>query len=130
MRQRCNDKNCQSYEDYGARGVKICDEWNNDFLSFQTWANDAAFPGCASETEPSAAVITQMLKRIMKEQVKVVFYIELSNHQLADILAEQTDAETRLFYTCHNVSADDFNAGLTYLDMMKINVESLRMALN
>lgn len=91
---------------------------------------DAAFPGCASETEPSAATITQMMRRIMKEDVKVVFYIELSNHQIADILAEQTKAETRLFYTCHNVSADDFDAGLTYLDMMKMNVESLRIALN
>lgn len=91
---------------------------------------DAAFPGCAAETEPSAATITQMLKRIMKEDVKVVFYIELSNHQLADILAEQTDAEIRLFYTCHNVSANDFDAGLTYLDMMKMNVESLKIALN
>ncbi len=90
----------------------------------------AAFPGCASETEPSAATITQMLRQIMTEDVKVVFYIELSNHQVADILAEQTNAETRLFYTCHNVSADDFNAGLTYLDMMKLNVESLKIALN
>ncbi len=91
---------------------------------------DAAFPGCASETEPSAATITQMMRRIMQEDVSVVFYIELSNHQLADILAEQTRAETRLFYTCHNVSIDDFNAGLTYLDMMKMNVESLKIALN
>lgn len=93
-------------------------------------AYDAAFPGCASETEPSAATITQMMRRIMKEDVKVVFYIELSNHQIADILAEQTKAETRLFYTCHTVSAEDFDAGLTYLDMMKINVESLKTALN
>lgn len=90
----------------------------------------AAFPGCASETEPSAATITNLMKDIVKEQIPVVFYIELSNHQIADILAEQTGAKTALFYTCHNVSADDFAAGKTYLELMQTNVESLREALN
>jgi len=90
----------------------------------------AAFPGCASESEPSASTITQLMFTIMREKIPVVFYIELSNHQVADILAEQTGVQTRLFYTCHNVSADDFAAGLGYLDMMKANLESLAIALN
>ena len=90
----------------------------------------AAFPGCASESEPSASTITQLMFTIMRERIPVVFYIELSSHQVADILAEQTKVETRLFYTCHNVSADDFAAGLGYLDMMKMNLESLKLALN
>ena len=90
----------------------------------------AAFPGCASETEPSAATIANLMTDIMKEKIPVVFYIELSNHQIADILAEQTGAKTALFYTCHNVSADDFAAGKTYLELMRANVEILREALN
>ncbi len=90
----------------------------------------AAFPGCASETEPSAATIAGLMADVMKERIPVVFYIELSNHQIADILAEQTGAETMLFYTCHNVASDDFEAGKTYLELMRTNVESLRKALN
>ena len=90
----------------------------------------AAFPGCASETEPSAATVAKLMTDIVKEQIPVVFYIELSNHQIADILAEQTGARTALFYTCHNVSADDFEAGKTYLELMRMNVEALREALN
>ncbi len=90
----------------------------------------AAFPGCASETEPSAATVANLMMDVMKEKIPLVFYIELSNHQIADILAEQTGAKTALFYTCHNVSADDFAAGKTYLELMKMNVETLREALN
>ena len=90
----------------------------------------AAFPGCASETEPSAATVANLMTDIMKEQIPLVFYIELSNHQIADILAEQTGAKTALFYTCHNVSSDDFAAGKTYLELMRMNVETLREALN
>lgn len=90
----------------------------------------AAFPGCASETEPSAATVARLISDIAKEEIPVVFYIELSSHQIADILAEQTGAKTMLFYTCHNVTADDFNAGKTYLELMRINVDSLKEALN
>lgn len=90
----------------------------------------AAFPGCASETEPSAAVVAQLVREIVQEDIPVVFYIEMSNHQLADMLAEQTGAKAELFYTCHNVSIDDFEAGKCYLDLMGSNVERLREALN
>ncbi len=32
-----NPKN-KSYKDYGGRGIAICEEWKNDFMSFHDWA--------------------------------------------------------------------------------------------
>ena len=37
MRKRCNNKNCKSYKYYGAKGVKVCEEWN-DYINFKEWA--------------------------------------------------------------------------------------------
>ena len=37
MRQRCNNPNCARYVDYGARGIRICDEWGS-FVAFRAWA--------------------------------------------------------------------------------------------
>ena len=37
MRQRCFNKNNVKYQNYGGRGISICEEWN-DFLSFKEWA--------------------------------------------------------------------------------------------
>ena len=34
MKQRCYDKNCKSYKDYGGRGIEVCDEWKNSFEDF------------------------------------------------------------------------------------------------
>lgn len=34
MKKRCNNKRHKSYNDYGGRGIKICEEWNRSFLSF------------------------------------------------------------------------------------------------
>lgn len=37
MRQRCNNPNNTSYKNYGARGIKVCSEWD-DFAVFYSWA--------------------------------------------------------------------------------------------
>lgn len=38
MKQRCYNKNCTAYKNYGLRGIKICDEWLNDFKNFYQWS--------------------------------------------------------------------------------------------
>lgn len=37
MKQRCNNKKHKHYNNYGGRGITICDEWDN-FASFSEWA--------------------------------------------------------------------------------------------
>lgn len=37
MRRRCNDPKNKRWKNYGGKGIKICDEWN-DYLTFRTWA--------------------------------------------------------------------------------------------
>lgn len=38
MKQRCYNQKNPSYPRYGGRGIKICDEWLNDFMNFYNWA--------------------------------------------------------------------------------------------
>lgn len=38
MKSRCYNKNHKWYGRYGGRGIKICDEWINDFAAFREWA--------------------------------------------------------------------------------------------
>lgn len=38
MRNRCNNPRYKYYESYGGRGIKVCQEWDNDFISFMNWA--------------------------------------------------------------------------------------------
>lgn len=38
MKQRCHNKNSANYKHYGARGIKVCDEWKSDFKAFYEWA--------------------------------------------------------------------------------------------
>ncbi|MDB1947668.1 hypothetical protein PMY35_07525 [Clostridium tertium] len=38
MKQRCYNPNNKDYYNYGARGIQVCDEWRNNYLSFHNWA--------------------------------------------------------------------------------------------
>jgi len=38
MKDRCYNVNAEKYKVYGARGIKICDEWRDDFAKFYEWA--------------------------------------------------------------------------------------------
>lgn len=38
MRNRCSNTNMKAYKDYGGRGIKVCEEWKNNFINFYNWA--------------------------------------------------------------------------------------------
>lgn len=38
IRQRCNNPNDKDYQNYGGRGIKVCEEWNNNSIAFIKWA--------------------------------------------------------------------------------------------
>lgn len=90
----------------------------------------AAFPGCASDTEPSAATMAFLINKVKEEEIPAVLKMELSNENIANAIAEATGTEVRTFYSCHNLTAEEFEDGETYLSMMQKNVETLKEVLN
>jgi len=37
INSRCSDPHSTGYENYGARGIKVCVEWSQSFAAFRTW---------------------------------------------------------------------------------------------
>lgn len=38
MKQRCYNEKAPNFPSYGGRGITMCDEWKNDFMTFHDWA--------------------------------------------------------------------------------------------
>jgi zinc transport system substrate-binding protein len=89
----------------------------------------AAFPGCSTETECSAATIAFLINKVRSEGIPVVFHIELSNEKITDTICEETGARKLLLHAVHNISKRDFDRGANYYDLMSQNVQNLREAL-
>ena len=45
MKQRCYNSNYDFYSAYGGRGIKVCDEWKDDFMQFYKDMGDVPFEG-------------------------------------------------------------------------------------
>ncbi len=90
----------------------------------------AAFPGCSNDTEASAATVSFLIDKIKEEKIPVVFHVEMSNQKMAQTIAQETGAEILEFHSIHNVSQEELEEGVTYVELMKRNLENLERALN
>lgn len=90
----------------------------------------AAFSGCSTDTEPSARTIAYLIDEVREEQIPVIYYLELSSTRVAEMIGEETGAQPLLLHSCHNVTRREFEAGVTYAELMEQNVENLRKGLD
>lgn len=89
----------------------------------------AAFPGCSSETEASAATVAFLIDKVKEEEIPVVFKIELSSDSMANTIAEGSGAKVLTFNTCHNVTSEEFEKGENYITLMYRNANALKEAI-
>lgn len=47
MKQRCDNPKHISFKWYGAKGIKVCEEWSRSFLAFKNWANETGYDSSA-----------------------------------------------------------------------------------
>ncbi len=90
----------------------------------------AAFPGCSKDTGSNPATVAFLIDKVKADNIPVVFHIEMSNEQMSKSIAEATGAKNMLLNAIHNVTAEQFEKGVTYIDLMKENVKALKEALN
>lgn len=100
----------------------FCEEYGIDY--------HAAFPGCSAQVEANPTVISELIKEVNSNGIDVIFKVDLSTGLVAETISEETGADVETLYSCHVVSADDFNNGETYLSLMQKNLEVIKKALN
>ncbi len=89
----------------------------------------AAYDSCSSESEPSFAVMAEMIDEVREEGIAVIYYEELSEPRIARAICEDTGAQPLLLHSCHNLSKEEWENGCTYLSLMEQNLANLRRGL-
>lgn len=87
------------------------------------------FDSCAHEAEANPKSIVEIIECMEQHGVNTVFYEELVDPRVANIIAEEAKGEALLLHSCHNVSKEEFEQGVTYVELMKMNAEHLRTGL-
>ena len=85
----------------------------------------AAFPGCSTEIEPSPQTVSFLIDKSKDLGIETVLKIETSNGQMADSIAEATGGNVKTLHSAHNVTGEEFESGLSYLEIMERNLQVL-----
>lgn len=90
----------------------------------------AAFAACSDESEPGVSTMIKLTKTIKENNIPAVYYLEFSSTKIADTLCDETGATKLMLHSCHNVSKQDIENNVSYVDLMKKNLENLKLTLN
>ena len=91
---------------------------------------EAAFDGCAVSTDISFKTMLSLTETIKEREIKSVFSTELSNRSIADALHQELGVDVLELHSAHNVSLDDFNNGITYVDILYRNAKTLERGIS
>lgn len=101
------------------------------FINYYDLEVSAAFSGCSTETEPSSKTIAYLVNKAKEEKIPVIIYIEMNTGKVAQTIAKEVgnDCKPMQIQTLHNITKDDFEAGETWVSLMKRNLDVLKAAL-
>jgi len=102
----------------------MVDDYNLDYY--------AAFVGCSAESEASFETIKFLAGKMDELNLPAILQIESADGKIAETIKETTTARDQQILTMdsmQSVTAKDVEAGTTYQDIMKRNLEVLKQAL-
>ena len=128
--KKVSDEIRKTVEKAPQKHIVVADRFPFKYLTEEYGLNyTAAFGGCAVSTDISINVMNNILNVIKEKNIKYVYYVEMSNKNIANAVKQETNVELIELHSAHNVTLDDFNAGKTYLDIIKSNQKALERGL-
>lgn len=91
--------------------------------------NHIALYSASHNTEPSPGELAEMIDFIEDRGVEYILREEMVSPRMAETIREETGAEILLINPAGNVSKEDFDAGITFIEIMEVNLEKLKTAL-
>jgi len=101
------------------------------FLSKYNIKYETAYLSAHGESEPSPAVINRLYNYVKTNKIPVVMREEFDTDNIAKAIANGYEGcEVLVFSTIHNISKDEFDKGISFIDKMKENIKNVEKALN
>lgn len=81
------------------------------------------------DSELTAATLVQLLKLVKANGLLYVYSEELVSPQISEVIAREAGVKILMLHGAHNISKDDLAGGVTFLGLMRKNLQQLRIGL-
>jgi zinc transport system substrate-binding protein len=85
--------------------------------------------GLSPDAAPTPRQLVDVIGLARKHAIKTIFFETNVSDKLARLIAREVGADTSLLYPGHNLTKEQWRAGMTFLGLMEKNLESLRHGL-
>jgi zinc transport system substrate-binding protein len=89
----------------------------------------SAYRGFSPDAEPTPQKLIELVGKIKEHHIKYIFYEELINPKVSEMIAKDTGAKLLKLHGAHNVTKDEFQSGVTFLSLMEQNLRNLKIGL-
>jgi len=87
------------------------------------------YRGFSTDAEPTPQAIASMVDTMNTYNIEHLFSEQLISPNVSNAISEETGATILYLYAGGNIPLDEFNDGLTFLDMLEHNLEQLKIGL-
>jgi len=87
------------------------------------------YDGFSPDAEPTPKRIAELIDAMDQAKFKVIYYEELVDPKIAKLVAQETGAEMVLLHGSHNLSKEELESGVGYLELMRQNLEKLKLGM-
>lgn len=92
MKSRCYNQNTAEYQHYGGKGVKVCDQWKNNFEDFYRWAIENGYRDdlsidridCNGDYSPENCKWSNIIEQANNKMNNIVLTYNGETHTLAE----------------------------------------------
>ncbi|MGG3467151.1 metal ABC transporter substrate-binding protein [Neobacillus pocheonensis] len=99
------------------------------YLAKQYGLKQIPIAGLSPDVEPTLGKLAELTELTKKENVKIIYFEELTSSKVAQTLANEIGAKTEVLNPLEGLTKDEQEKGLDYIDVMKKNLESLKLSI-
>jgi zinc transport system substrate-binding protein len=99
------------------------------YLAKQYGLTQIPIAGLSPDVEPTLGKLTELTELTKKKNTKVIYFEEMTSSKVAETLAKEIGAKTEVLNPLEGLTKKEQEKGLDYLDVMKKNLESLKLSI-
>jgi zinc transport system substrate-binding protein len=88
----------------------------------------AAYHG-SPDAEPTPKRLIELKNKLKQYDIKYIYFEELILPKVSEVISRETGATMLKLHGAHNISKEDMDKGITFLDIMEKNLKNLKVGL-
>jgi zinc transport system substrate-binding protein len=96
------------------------------YLARRYSLNQISLYGLSPDSKPTPKHLVEVIELAKEHEIKVIYFESHISDELAKVMAKEVGSKTLVLNSGANITKEQMKSGVTFLEIMKINLENLK----